>query len=449
LEVLSVCAKPRNLLQSFFALPETFRMVLLALAIRLAVIPFVYDEWMSPYRVSHWEPGNVARSLLAGNAFGSPFLSHQPSAIMTPVYPLILSVIFAIFGIHTKAAIIAALGLNSVFSALAAIPIFLVARNSFGDSTARLAGWGWAVFPYGVYFAAEWAWSTHLLLLCLCWMVYIAQRLEISTSLRSWAGFGLLAGFTALTEPVVIPVFLILLCLSLRNLWKARIRIFAPALAALLCFGCVMAPWAIRNTLALHHFVPVRSGMGLELYLGNNGYDRHWRSGDLQPNHNPAELEEYNRVGEIAFMNHKMVQAKSYILSHPRWYAWMCARRALYMWTGYWSFDPDYLKQEEMDPINIPVATILTLLTIAGLFFAWRSEPAEALRYGLILLFYPAVYYLVHPETYYLRPIDPILLILGSYAFLQIKERMSLASPIEYERSAMEADLSGSPELAG
>jgi hypothetical protein len=102
-----------------------------------------------------------------------------------------------------------------------------------------------------------------------------------------------------------------------------------------------------------------------------------------------------------------------------------------------------------MDPINIPVATILTLLTIAGLFFARRSEPSEALRFGLILLVYPAVYYLVHPETYYLRPIDPILLILGSYAFLQIKERMSLASPIEYERSAMEADLSGSPELVG
>ena len=78
-----------------------------------------------------------------------------------------LAYIFAVFGVHTKAAIIAALSLNSLFSALAAIPIYLVARNSFGSATAHWAGWGWAVFPYGVYFAAEWAWSTHLLLLCL------------------------------------------------------------------------------------------------------------------------------------------------------------------------------------------------------------------------------------------------------------------------------------------
>lgn len=415
------------------AIPMTVRMALLALAIRLAVIPFVYDEWLSPYRVSHWEPGNVARSLLAGSGFGSPFLSHQPSAIMTPVYPLILAGIFAIFGVHTKAAIIAALGLNSLFSALAAIPIFLVARNSFGNTTARLAGWGWAFFPYGVYFAAEWAWSTHLLLLCLCWLLYLSQRLETSTSRRCWAGFGLLAGFAALTEPVVIPVFLILLCLALHRLWQARLGFVTPGVIALLCFGGLMAPWAIRNTLVLHRFVPVRSGMGLELFLGNNGYDLHWRSGALQPNHNSAELEEYNRVGEMAFMDHKMAQGKTYIFSHPRWYGWMCVRRAIYMWTGYWSFDPAYLKQEEMDPFNIPVATVITLLGIAGLFYARRAHRGEALRYGLILLVYPMVYYLVHPETYYLRPIDPILLILGCYALVQIKQRMLRTSVPEFQ----------------
>jgi hypothetical protein len=417
-------AKFRNSSQVFLAMPVTVRMALLAFAIRIAVIPFVYDEWLEPFRVSHWEPGNVARSLLTGNGFGSPFLSHQPSAIMTPVYPLILTGIFAIFGVHTKAAIIAALGLNSLFSALAAIPIFLVARKSFGDTTARLAGWVWAFFPYGVYFAAEWAWSTHLLLLCLCWLLYLSQRLEISTSLPCWAGFGLLAGFAALTEPVVIPIFIILFCFSLRRLWLARLRFIAPGLIAMLCFGCVMAPWAIRNTLVLHRFVPVRSGLGLELYLGNNGYDLHWRSGAMHPNHNPAELEEYDRVGEMAFMDHKMAQAKTYIFSHPRWYGWMCVRRAIYMWTGYWSFDPDYLKQEEMDPYNIPVATFITLCAVVGLFYAKRFFPAEALRYGLILLVYPLVYYLVHPETYYLRPIDPILLILGCYALVQVTRRV-------------------------
>jgi hypothetical protein len=71
------------------------------------------------------------------------------------------------------------------------------------------------------------------------------------------------------------------------------------------------------------------------------------------------------------------------------------------------------------------------------------------LRYGLILLVYPSVYYLVHPETYYLRPIDPILLILGCYALVRIKQKMRHDSPVDNELSAPEVDASSSPALAG
>jgi len=408
------------------ALPVWFWMALVAFAIRLAVIPFVYDEWLNPYNLLHFEPANVARALLAGHGFGSPFLSDQPSAIMSPVYPLVLSAIFSIFGIQTAASVFAMLGLNSLFSALACIPIFLVARENFGSRTGHLAGWGWAFFPYGVYFSAEWAWSTHLLLLVLCWMIYLALQLEGSRQLRLWAGFGLLAGFAALIEPVAIPVFGILLAMAVRSLWLERIRWFAPAMIAVLCFASFTAPWAVRNTLVMHRFVPVRSGMGLEMFLGNTGNNLHWRSGANHPNHNPAELAEYNRDGEMAFMDHKMAQAKIYIAEHPGWYVKMCVRRFAYMWTGYWSFDPKYLAEEPLDLANIPVATTITLLALIGLVLSWRFHRDETLRYGLILLAFPMVYYLVHPETYYLRPIDPILVILGSYTLVRIEQKIRL-----------------------
>jgi hypothetical protein len=38
------------------------------------------------------------------------------------------------------------------------------------------------------------------------------------------------------------------------------------------------------------------------------------------------------------------------------------------------------------------------------------------------------VYYLVHPETYYLRPIDPILVILGCYALVQLMQKVRRGS---------------------
>jgi len=77
-------------------------MILVALALRLAVIPFdSFEDLMDANHVHAWEQGNVARSLVAGHGFGSPFVSTQSSAIMPPVYPLIVAAFFYIFGVHT------------------------------------------------------------------------------------------------------------------------------------------------------------------------------------------------------------------------------------------------------------------------------------------------------------------------------------------------------------
>jgi hypothetical protein len=165
----------------------------------------------------------------------------------------------------------------------------------------------------------------------------------------------------------------------------------------------------------------MRDSMGLEMWLGNNGDSQHWRNGSLHPNHNPAELAEYN-AGELAYMDHKARQADAYIHDHPRWYAWMCARRALYLWTGYWSFSSSYLAGEPLDVANVPVASALTLLGFLGLVLAWRKHPFETIRYGGVLFLFPMMYYFSHPEAYRMRPIDPLLVILGCYAILRLRE---------------------------
>jgi 4-amino-4-deoxy-L-arabinose transferase-like glycosyltransferase len=413
----------RSVRRVFSALPICAWMVLVALTVRLAVVPFVYDEWMQPYFVTHWEQGNVSRALLAGHGFGSPFLSNQPSAIMPPVYPLIVAAIFGLFGIHTLASILAALSFNCLLSSLACIPVFLMARRSFGPRVALWAGWGWAFSPYGIYFSAEWAWSTHLLLLCLCWMLYLAQDLEGSPRLGLWAGFGLLAGFAGLTEPSILIVVPFLLALAAWRLAHAGKRWFLPGLVASLALAAAISPWMIRNAVVFHRFIPMRDSMGLELWLGNNGYSRHWINADHHPNHDPKELAAYN-AGELPFMAHKAEQAKVYIHGHPRWYAWMCARRALYLWTGYWSFSSAYLAEEPLDVANVPVDTCLTLLGFLGIILAWRRYRFEAIRYGGVLFLFPLMYYFTHPQAYHMRPIDPLLVILGCYAILHLRERV-------------------------
>ena len=389
-------------------------MVLVALAVRLAVIPFVYQDWMDPFVLEHWAFGLIARSIVSGHGFGSPFAPTGASALLPPVYSYLLAGIFKIFGIETKASVLAALSLNSVFSALTCIPVFLLARRAFGERVATWAGWGWAFSPYGIYYGADWAWSTCLVTLELAWLFLLAWRLEDSSRTRDWILFGSLGGLAALTEPVTLSVVPLLGLWTLYRRFRTNAPWKIPMIAAALAALAVMSPWLMRNYQLFHRFIPVRSGFGLELYIGNNGYSQRWVNSALHPNHSDAELSEYERVGEIAYMNHKLQQAKAYIRAHPAWFVWMTGRRIIYMWTGYWSFDRAYLKDEPLDPPNIFLETTMTILALLGLRKVFRLDQAMGARFAIVLFFFPLTYYISHPETYYFRPVDPLIVVLAA-----------------------------------
>ncbi|MFL6303780.1 MAG: ArnT family glycosyltransferase [Candidatus Sulfotelmatobacter sp.] len=396
-------------------------MALVALLVRLAVVPFVYRDWMDPFVLEHWAFGLIARSIASGHGFGSPFADTGASALLPPVYSYVLAGIFKVFGIETKSSVLAALSLNSLFSALTCIPVYLLAKPALGERVAKWAGWGWAFSPYGIYYGADWAWSTCLVTLELACLFLFAWELENSRRTRDWVWFGLLGGFAALTEPVTLSVVPLLGLWTVYRRYRLRLPWKLPMSAAAVAALLLMSPWLIRNYELFHRFIPVRSGFGLELYIGNNGYSERWVNSSLHPNHSEAELSGYERVGEMAYMDHKLRQAKDYIRNHPGWFAWMTFRRMVYMWTGYWSFDRNYLKDEPLDPPNILVNTTLTILGLLGLGRLYKRDSGLGTRFAIVLFFFPLTYYITHPETYYFRPVDPLIVILAAVAIAGFK----------------------------
>ncbi len=399
------------------------------LAIRLAVIPFLYHEWMDPFVVEHWAFGRVARSLITGHGFGNVFADTGATSVLPPVYAFLLAAIFRIFGDHTATSVIVALAMNSLFSVATCIPVFLVARTVSGDRVAKWACWGWALSPYGIYYGADWAWSTPLVTLELAWLFFFAWKLENSSRTRDWVLFGLFGGFSALTEPVVLSVVPLLGLWTIYRRYRQQRSWKAPMFAAALAAVIVMAPWIGRNYTVFHRFIPVRSGFGLELYIGNNGYSQRWVNSSLHPNHNDAELSEYERDGEIAYMSHKLQQGKAYIHAHPGWFAWMTFRRIVYMWTGYWSFDRAYLKDEPLDPPNIFVDTTMTILGFLGLWRVFKRDFSWGVRFAIVLLVFPLPYYIAHPETYYFRPVDPLIVVLAAVTVAGMRRGKPQPSP--------------------
>lgn len=392
-------------------------LVVVALAIRLVVMVFLLPEQLEPQR-DHWhfgyETGRIARSIVEGRGFSSPlFADTGPTAWLTPVYPYLVAGVFEVFGVYTKTSAIVLLSLNALMSALVCVVVLLIARISFDERVAKWSGWSWAFCPYGIYFPVERIWETWLATLLLCLLFLITLNLENEEKLYKWVVFGLLWGVEALTSPAVLSVLPFLAGWVIYRRHRRGRRWFAVNVVAAIAFFAVVSPWFVRNYEVFHRFIPFRDGMGLVLRLGTKGNTDYWGPYELGPWHNDREWKEFQQLGELGYMDHKKQQAIEFIRGNPGWYAWTTLRRAVYLWTGYWSLNRAYLKEEPLDPPNISFCTTLTVLALWGLWRAWRANWSDTLPYALLLFSFPLIYYITSPEVYYRRPIDPFFVILA------------------------------------
>jgi hypothetical protein len=401
--------------------------VLVAFALRLAVIAVLYPEQLDPSR-DHWhfgyETGRIARSIALGKGFSSPlFEDTGPTAWMTPAYPYLVAGVFKIFGIYTKASALFLLALNALVSALTCIPVFFIARRSFGERVARWSAWAWALFPYGIYFPAERIWETWLATFLLTLLFLWGLCIEDSMRLRDWAGWGLRWGVAAMVSPAVLGALPLWGLWILYRRYRHGLKSVPQVAIASLLFVVVVSPWFFRNYVVFHRFIPFRDNMGIVLLMGTRGSTDYWGPYELGPWHNDPEWQEFKRLGEFRYMEAKKRYAIDFIRANPGWFARTSVRRAVFLWTGYWSLERSYLREEPLDPPNILFSTAFTALALLGLRRAFRTGVATAMPYLLVLFSFPLIYYITSPEVYYRRPIDPIMVVLAVYAVLGWKSR--------------------------
>jgi len=403
-------------------------------------MPFLYRENLDPER-DHWmfghEQGRVARSIVLGQGFANPLFGETgPTAYPAPIYPYFMAGVFKLFGIYSEASAAVIIAVNCLFSALVTIPLYFYARRSFGERTALIAGWLWVIFPYSVYWTIMRIWDTWVTTLLIGILFLLTLKLADSDAISQWAGFGLLWGFTIVLNPValaMLPGLALWMIYSLRRQGK---RWLQPVAVAALCLVAGMVPWMVRNYIVFQKFIPVRDSLGLELYVGNDGNDSSLYDIDSGPWKNDAEWERFRHMGEIAYFDEKGRVAAGYIKAHPGAYALKSLRRLANVWTDFWSLNPKLLADDPYSPLVAALCTLLSILTIWGLWRAFRKDAFGAMPYLIVLLFYPLVYCFTHMADWYRRPIDPIFVVLAAYALdsmaggklpLPLRDRVSAA----------------------
>lgn len=378
----------------------------------LAIVPF------------QQETGNIAYSLAQGKGFGSVFRADTgPTAWLAPVYPLLVAGIFKIFGSFTTRAFFAAVFLNILFSSAACVPVFFAGKRVGGLGVASVAAWLWALFPSAIMMPFEWIWETSLSALLAGTILWATLRLAESDRVLDWCGYGLLWGLALMTNPALGALLPFLLgwlaCrgrLTYRAVDESRPRWKRVALAAGAVILCCV-PWTIRNYSAFHRFIPLRSNLSFELWLGNNDiFDEHARNGRKLITRT-EETRRYAQLGETAYMQEKWQIATSFMASHASLELRLAGRKFNAFWTG---VESPLKTFRETDSILIRGILLCSLLTAIAGFFGivalWRKRSVMTFPLAVFPVIFPALYYVTHADLRYRHPIDAVLCLLTAIA---------------------------------
>ncbi len=410
----------RFLRAAFTSLPL---IVLVALALRLG---FAWNyQAHSPRRALSvipflFESGNIAHSLATGNGFSSPFrVNTGPTAWMTPLYPLLLSGILRVFGGYTFASWAAAAGINICCSALACLPVFAVARRIGGVLLGASAAWLWAIFPNAILLSFESLWDTSLSALLGATVLWATLRVaEVGRTLW-WAAYGLLWGVVLMTNAALLSLLPFLFGWLAYRSHKSRSREPAsrrfakPALAAAIAALCCV-PWTIRNYTVFRSFIPLRSVLGLQLWVGNNPRAKVIWLGEQHPINDTTERKQYVAMGEVAYMREKYREAVSYMVQHPRREAGLIAGRFASLWAGGTpSPVADFRRSHSVWFRYVLVFNLAAAFSAAaGIIALVRAGNPYAFPLAVYPLVFPWAYYLTLALPRYRHPIDPALMVL-------------------------------------
>jgi 4-amino-4-deoxy-L-arabinose transferase-like glycosyltransferase len=375
----------------------------------LGTVPFLFES------------GNIAYSLATGHGFSSPFrVDTGPTAWMTPVYPLILAGIFRLFGTYTFSAFLAAAMINILATTLASIPIYAAGRRIGGAGTAAGAAWLWAVFPNAIEIPSTSLWDASIAALLAATILWATLALAESkgAALRPWIGYGLLWGSALMTTATlggVLPFLFGWMAYRRHRLalrWLGR-PVLAMAVAALCCL-----PWAARNYEVFHAFIPLRSILGLQLWVGNNPDAQEIWLGTQHPIHDGAERQKYVDLGEVRYMKDAEQKAIRYMTTHPGREANLVWHRFLEFWSG-GSPQPitDFFRARSA---WFRFVLLLNLVVAVGggvgIIALVGRRNAYWFPLAVFLMVLPWAYYLTVVLPRYSLPVDPAVMLLAAVA---------------------------------
>jgi len=403
-------------------LGSTVFITLIAMSLRIAYV--IHQAGLIPSEALATVPfqnevGNVAAALADGRGFCCLFRQATgPTAWLAPVYPLLLAVLFKLFGTFTLASFYAAVSLNCAFSSLACIPVCYAGQRIGKPVAAALAAWIWAVFPSGIVMPFEWIWDTSLSALLGAALLWATLRIGDSISCREASLYGLLWGVSLLTNPALGSLLPFLWAwIFYRHVASKTLRA-SPLLLAAGVMILVCTPWTLRNYVQFHRFIPLRSNFVYEFWSGNNEiFDEHSRATNRITRYEEVHL--YRQEGETEFLHEKWLKAVNFVRTHPGLYLQLFGRRVIATWLGTETPWRDFSQSDSLFVRFVFLWNAVALLGIvSGLARLLLARSPYFFPLAAFPLVFPITFYVAHTTLRHRHPADPVIALILAFAIV-------------------------------
>ncbi len=335
---------------------------------------------------------------------------------MSPLYPYLMSIIYAIFGAKPFAAMI----FQIIPSVATVYFIYLIGNRLAGARTGVIAALSAAAYAPFIFYDGTLL-TTTLKVFLSAIIVYLtiitlgiakSESGKIPGNIHFWL-LGFVIGFSALARPLVLIFAPFLILMFFRTYDKDWLKKSGTVIAAV---AIVLVPIAVRNLIVGQEFTLTTSSAGMNLYAGNNpdATGLYWEAPFLSSVEPWYEDEDYRKTASEAVGRelttreaggYWMRQALDWIINNPGEYLALLARKAYYFWNQTeFANNISIYTGKELSPIlrfNIIGFWLIAPLGLAGLILLWRNKGwrrAQILWLWIIAYFIGALLFFVASE---------------------------------------------------
>lgn len=345
----------------------------------------------------------LAQNLLKYRQFA--FEPGKPTAHREPLYPYFLTGVYALFGHSYDAARI----VQVIISGLTCVMIFLLALKLFDKKVALLAGVISCFYPYLVYYSTT-ILRESLSAFLLISTVYFLHKTYFENKILNTLVCGIFLGLCALLNSAC------LLFVVLTGLIFLISKKFKQTIILVVVFSVIYTSWIIRNYKVFNTLVLGSSAGGVVFYLytvtpyeiAGTPLEEKFQSID-------PVFSKGKQMDEISANKYFIQQAIKIIKENPLEYINRCIKRFIKLYRFYPHRGKMYTHPE----------TILVLVSIFSYgilfpFFIFGFIKSLKLINKYIFLLLPlfsftAVYTLIWATGRYRLPLEPYIIILGSF----------------------------------